>query len=768
MAAKKKKTPSEAGKTPRTIALIERLLERNELRRSTTKVTKEDLAELEAAEGRPLPAAYVAIMNRIGAIGRRIPEGQWGGWEGAHRNIYGPKDAAWLTNKLRDEYGKEGRHAAYVNRTLFCVHWMLKFEFIGVDDEGKVRVLRSGRPGTMLRVAANSLEEYLLSLLGDLSTVSSDDVTDDLDPSTLTDLEISEDEQLRTLARLNKTMKNLERLTLVGVDQEAWLAPLGKHPTLREIHLWGGDVKTLPDALFLAPKLEKIDFRRTDAAKTYGNGLSGVLSWFHTDAIPPQKRALYVRLLGDDETWLTNKSNASDEDLLSALDAPNDRIAEVAHRILAGRLTPPKSLAKARVAIVGRPHSMKANILASQLEKAGATLEKKIENASHVLIGLRPQGAHEKRKKGVPLVHEQHLRTQLDAKGARKGSDAKKVLPLLQSLDKKKIATAIGMMQAGGVPTAPGVLEAILLVMQFPKMDAKLRKSLEKLATEVMPDFTRVVREVLGGTNIYKCGATKLSDRFAALDKKSKGKISGRILCLEMLRAPDEDNLSHDEEEEFWGICQQPLLYAFETGDADFALEAIEIARKGKALDLGGLEARLGAAIDKNPNALPKAKGIERISFTWTYMREVPKCIAKLTNLRALSFEENDLKTLPDAMSALKKLEVLNISDNRMNAIPKAVFGMTALKKLSMMNQGTPKPRLRSIPDEIASLKNLEEIHLMGAKLPTLPDALLDLPKLKLIDLEDAQVADLPKNLKTKDPKQLRKLRDGFRKKSAS
>ncbi len=682
-------------KTDRIVALVERFVKAGELAKARA-VSRVELADVEKEIGRPLPATYRALMERVGAIGKD-EEPRFHGWSYDHKVISGPKEALALTKKLRAEWGKDGRHVGHLERTFFFVTWEVTYEHYGVDDAGNVRKLRHNRPGTLLKVEAKSIDDLLAAKLGELAERT--ETTDDSEDAT--DLVVDEGESLGPVMK----RKSLERLTVRGIDDGKVLAILGKHPTLRALAIEWGEVDDLPDALFLAPALEKVDLGRTPAAKRYGAGLDGLLEWLQKEEIAPKLRPLYVRLLVDDTAWI--EKNAKAEDLLAALDAPNDRVADAAHRALAKHLAPPKSLEGAHVALLGKSRT-KADALAAQLETAGAKAEKKIgPKTTHVLVGVRPkEGWREAKKKKLPLLHETHLIAQLDKKGARylASKEAKTEAPsrlreLLLGPDAANVDLAISMMERGGVPD--GVLEAMLLVIQNPEMPAKTRKALEVLASTQYPELPRIIRDVLARTNLYQCGATKLADRLALLDKKSKGKISGRRIALDLLAKDKED--------------QRALLYAFETGDAAFAAEAIALARGPNELDLGGLEARIGPAIDKVAPAFAKFAGIDSLSLQWTYLREVPKAIAKLSSLKKLTLADNDLKTLPDALASLTALEELDIGSNRMSELPPVVAKLHALRVVRAP-QDEDKPRLRSLPESLASLPKLERIELEGQK----------------------------------------------------
>ena len=697
-----------------------------------------DAAEIAAAEaelGRPLPPAYLALITALGDIGED-PEREFAGWSGALHRIYAPADAVRVTKKLRAEWGADGRHAAKVNEAFFFMRWEATLEWYGAMATGEVRVLREHRPGTMMRVASPSVADMIAQKLGEAGAAESMQDAEAA-PGEVTDLELFDPPDLEKL----RAMRSLERLRLGGVKRAEDLEVLGSLPNLRVLDLWYGD-HDLPDALFCAPRLEKIEMRNAVLTERYTSGLSGLLAWMVKTKVPPSERARWVRLLADDEAWAAK--HATDAHLLEALDAPSERLAENALRMLAARLAPPGPLEGARVALLGKT-LVKKDALASQLEAAGAVLEKKLgPKTTHALVGVGPKGAwREAQKRKIPLVHEQHVRARLDAKGARflakEGAEtAERLRELLLSPDPASATLAVKMMQEGGVPD--GVLEAILLVVQNPKANAKARKALEALAEEKLPSFPRIVRAVLARTNLWGSGATKLADRLAELDQKSKGAISGRRLALDFL-AIEHARREDDGDDEPFG--DRAMLYAFETGDEALIREAVAIARHGPLLSLAGLEARIGPALDKAPKLLASiAPPITRVSLRWVYLKKVPEAVLGLRGLERLDLGDNDLKELPAGLGALASLEHLDVANNRIGVWPDVIAKLTKLKVLRI-GQDESKPRLRALPDAIGALRALETLSLAGQRV-ALPEALASLPALAELDLEGCKLPEVP------------------------
>lgn len=696
-----------------------RLADKGELKLGA-KASASDITAAEAELGRSLPAEYVRFMREVGAVGDVTPP-DFHGWSSDLRQIWGPKDAILETRRVRAEYGQSGRHARYVNEALFFMRWQRTHQLYGLDADGRVRILTEHRPGTMLRVEAPSFAELVSARLGPLV----EDLGEATEPDERTDVSLDL-EELKGPIKVDD-LRAVERLTLYGLNDGKRLAPLGKLPELRELIIYGGDC-VLPDALLFAPKLQRIDLSH-EMKDRYGAGLNGVLKWMRETNVPPRARGFYVRLLADDPAL---EKSAKTDALLEALDAPNEAIARTALRLLAAHLEAPRSLKGARVVVLGKPMT-KASALATQLAAAGGALEKKLgPKTTHALLGVHPRAALKAaRAAKVHLVHETHLVRRLDAKGVRHlakkdgGETATRLRELLLSSDAANMALAVSMMEQGGVPD--GVLEAMLLVLQNPKTPPLTRKAVLDLATQKLPTFPKVVKAVLSRTNLFQSGATKLADRLKELEEKSGGAISGRVLAMDLMGRDDDDYFEAGELS-----SSRALLFALETKDQDFALKALERARQGDGISFGGLEARIGPAVETAP--LARMKGIKRVGFAWAYLKTVPDALLSLTDLRALSLDDNDLKSLPDGLARLTKLEELSLSSNRIAEFPEVITRLTALKVLEF-GQSETKPKLRGLPESIGKLVNLEKLDLHGQALGELPEALLTLPKLKEIDL---------------------------------
>src|SRR5271154_3339013 len=109
---------------------------------------------------------------------------------------------------------------------------------------------------------------------------------------------------------------------------------------------------------------------------------------------------------------------------------------------------------------------------------------------------------------------------------------------------------------------------------------------------------------------------------------------------------------------------------------------------------------------------------------------ELPMAIRNLTDLRILALTATQLTSLPDWLASLTCLEELHIHGGRFTKFPAVVTGLTRLRYL-----GFTSCNLSSIPKEIDTLYNLTVLELSGNYMSQLPSSVWNLSKLQVLDL---------------------------------
>jgi hypothetical protein len=128
---------------------------------------------------------------------------------------------------------------------------------------------------------------------------------------------------------------------------------------------------------------------------------------------------------------------------------------------------------------------------------------------------------------------------------------------------------------------------------------------------------------------------------------------------------------------------------------------------------------------------------------------ELPSEIGRLTNLKTLKLgniilltsgsPRNRLKTLPDAVAYLTNLQVLDLMSNQLATLPSAVTQLTNLRVLDLSRN-----QIAKLPKAVAHLTDLHWLDLSRNQMTTLPNAVAHLANLQTLDLSRNQITKLP------------------------
>ncbi len=152
------------------------------------------------------------------------------------------------------------------------------------------------------------------------------------------------------------------------------------------------------------------------------------------------------------------------------------------------------------------------------------------------------------------------------------------------------------------------------------------------------------------------------------------------------------------------------------------------------------------------PDAVGDMRALRDLRIGGNALTSVPASIAKLTSLTMLDLSENALVAVPD-LSALEQLEILDLGHNALTSIPKLNAPLDVLyihdNQLAVFPDSLP-PSIRylnasenpfgSIPESIASITNLRELHLSDNRLTDLPP----LPNVNTLNLRNNQLRTIP------------------------
>jgi small GTP-binding protein len=107
-----------------------------------------------------------------------------------------------------------------------------------------------------------------------------------------------------------------------------------------------------------------------------------------------------------------------------------------------------------------------------------------------------------------------------------------------------------------------------------------------------------------------------------------------------------------------------------------------------------------------------------------------------------LSLYQSGLKTIPDYIFHLADLQKLDLRFNQLSDLPKEIAELKSLQTLDLRNN-----QLSDLPKEIAELKSLQTLYLSSNQLSDLPKEIAELKSLQELDLRYNQLSDLPKEI---------------------
>lgn len=120
-----------------------------------------------------------------------------------------------------------------------------------------------------------------------------------------------------------------------------------------------------------------------------------------------------------------------------------------------------------------------------------------------------------------------------------------------------------------------------------------------------------------------------------------------------------------------------------------------------------------------------------------------PEEICSLSKLRELWLRKNRIRSLPESIGQLDNLEVLHVSGNLLTCLPGSITRLTRLRVL-----GVSTNQLSDWPDHMGDMEALEEIHAGGNRLSTLPASLGRLPHLRKLNVSNNCLCALPPELR--------------------
>jgi Leucine-rich repeat (LRR) protein/serine/threonine protein phosphatase PrpC len=122
----------------------------------------------------------------------------------------------------------------------------------------------------------------------------------------------------------------------------------------------------------------------------------------------------------------------------------------------------------------------------------------------------------------------------------------------------------------------------------------------------------------------------------------------------------------------------------------------------------------------KLPKSVGKLCEVQVLHASHNRLSDLPENLTQMRRLRELYLADNCFTRMPDVFTRLVRLRVADLSGNPLTAMPTAGLERMALRELQLNRCTT----LTSLPDELASLQHLRQLHAEHSAVAHLPPAL--------------------------------------------
>ena len=159
-----------------------------------------------------------------------------------------------------------------------------------------------------------------------------------------------------------------------------------------------------------------------------------------------------------------------------------------------------------------------------------------------------------------------------------------------------------------------------------------------------------------------------------------------------------------------------------------------------------------GEKLTEIPPEIGRIKNLEKLIIVGTSIVSLPSEISNLSKIKTLAINQSQLDSTVDFswLAELSNLENLSLTTNNLTFIPDEVFDLHKLKKLEICETKIAKipgsienlkylvklrisynPELKTLPDSIDGLINLDSLEAFGTPLETLPESIINLTNVK-------------------------------------
>jgi Leucine-rich repeat (LRR) protein len=140
------------------------------------------------------------------------------------------------------------------------------------------------------------------------------------------------------------------------------------------------------------------------------------------------------------------------------------------------------------------------------------------------------------------------------------------------------------------------------------------------------------------------------------------------------------------------------------------------------------------------PTEIASLPALHRLYLSDNALSSLPAAVCGAKGLDYLNLDRNALTNLPDAVGDLAGLKWVRLNGNKLAGLPASAANWKDVRRLYLRGNG-----LKEVPAAILEMKSLEQIDLGENDLAEIPAALFELPKLHYIQLDgNPRLATLP------------------------
>jgi Leucine-rich repeat (LRR) protein len=115
---------------------------------------------------------------------------------------------------------------------------------------------------------------------------------------------------------------------------------------------------------------------------------------------------------------------------------------------------------------------------------------------------------------------------------------------------------------------------------------------------------------------------------------------------------------------------------------------------------------------------------------------------AQREGARILEITGRELRSLPESIASLTQLQQLYLTSNQLSSLPESIASLTQLQVLDLSDN-----QLTEVPESIACLTQLQTLNLYKNKLRSLSESIACLTQLRKLDLDNNQLTQVPESI---------------------